>query len=88
MQYCPGSGHKLLSASGVIEVCQDSRNFLCQCQVNDVVVRPSMIGNSGAFGCCLHISNMFFFSSWQRIRLSNVIPRATATGDFVDNIGL
>ena len=26
-------------------------------EVNDVVVGPSMIGNSGAFGHCLHISN-------------------------------
>lgn len=28
MRYCPGSGQELLSALGVMEVCQDSRNFL------------------------------------------------------------
>ena len=37
-------------------------------EVHEVVVRPSMIGNSGAFGHCLHIPNMFF-CSWQRICL-------------------
>ena len=68
MRYCPASGQELLSASGVVKVCQDSRNFLMQkfpdrriVEINDMVVRPSMIGNFGAFGRCLHISNMFFF---------------------------
>ena len=68
MWYCPASGQELLSASGVVKVCQDSRNFLMQkfpdrriVEINDMVVRPSMIGNSGGVGRCLHISNMFFF---------------------------
>ena len=26
--YCPGSGQELLSALGLIKVCQDSKNFL------------------------------------------------------------
>ena len=74
MRYCPGSGQELLSALGVIKVCQDSRNFMMRndrriVEVNDVVLRPSMIGNSGAFGPCLHIPGMFVFSSWQRICL-------------------
>ena len=80
---------ELLSASGVVKVCQDSRNSLMlkfgndrrivHVEVNDVVVRPRMIGNSGAFGCCLHISNMFFFL---------VAKDLPATEDFVDNIRL
>ena len=58
-------------------------------EVNNVVVRPSMIGNSGAFGRCLHISNIFFFPRGKGSTcFANIIPRATATGDFVDNIGL
>lgn len=30
MRYCPESGQELLSALGVIEVCQDSRNFVAE----------------------------------------------------------
>ena len=80
-------------------MCQDSRNFLMReisfvndrriVEVNEVVVRPGMIGNSGAFGHRLHIPNMFFFPHGKGSAcFANVIPRATATGDFVDNMGL
>ena len=30
MWYCPESGQELVSVSGVVKVCQDSRNFLMQ----------------------------------------------------------
>ena len=40
MRYCPGSGQELLSALGVMEVCQDSRNSFVNdrriVEVNDV----------------------------------------------------
>ena len=55
MLYCPGSGQELLSALGVIVVCQDSKNFLMRelplsmidalLKINDMVMRPSMISN-------------------------------------------
>ena len=91
MRYCLGSEQELLSMLSVIEVCQDSRNFLMRkfplslidaiVEVNDVVLRPSMIGNSGAFGRCLHVPNMFFFPRGKGSAcFANVIPRATATG--------
>ena len=71
MLYCPGSGQELLSALGVIVVCQDSKNFLMRelplsmidasVKINDMVMRPSMISNSGAFGRCFYIPYVFFF---------------------------
>ena len=30
-------------------------------QINDIVMRPSMISNSGAFGRCFYIPYVFFF---------------------------
>lgn len=72
IRYCPGSGQELLPALSVIEVCQDSGNFLMiveisfvddrnLVEVNEPVVRPSMIANSRAFAPCLLIPDMFFF---------------------------
>ena len=55
MRYCPGSGQELLSALGVIEVCQDSKFFSDTemsfvddrriVEVNDMVVRVETIIN-------------------------------------------
>ena len=48
-----------------------------------------MIANFEGFGHCPHIPEMFFFPRGKGSAcLANVIPRVTATGDFVDNIGL
>ena len=47
-----------------------------------------MIDNSSAFCRCLHISCMFFFPRGEGSAcFANVVPRAAATGDFIDNTG-
>ena len=98
MRYCPGSGQELLATLGVIEVCQDSKKILIRKfslskiytllkSINVMVMRTSMTGNSKAF---LLIPNMFFSFSRGKgfFCFVNVVPRATPTGDFIDNIGL
>lgn len=98
MRYCPGSGQELLAALGVIDVCQDSKKILMRKfplskiytllkSISVMVMRTSMIGNSKAF---LHIPNLFFpFSRGKGfVCFVNVVSRATATGDFIDNIEL
>ena len=62
-----------LSALGVIVVCQDSKNFRSDAriafvndrrvvEINDMVMRPSMIYSSGAFGrCSVYVPYVFFF---------------------------
>ena len=56
---------------------QDSRKFLM------MVVRPSVIGNSGAFGRCLHNPDTLFFPSGKLSAcFAYVVPKATAKGDF------
>ena len=58
-------------------------------EVNDLVVRPSVIGNSRAFAPCLLIPYMFFFPRGKGSAcFANIVPRATATGNFIDNIRL
>ena len=43
-----------------------------------------MIGNSRAFGRCLHNPDMLFFPSGKLSAcFAYVVPKATATGDFI-----
>ena len=80
MRYCPGSGQELLSALGVIEVCQDSRNLMRKFVLSMIDAflkfeRPSMIGSSGTFGHSPHIADMSFFPLGKGSAcLDNVIP--------------
>jgi len=98
MRYCRGSEQELLAALGVIDVCQDSKKILMRKfplskiytllnLISVMVMRTSMISNSKAFP---HIPSMFFSFSRGKgfVCFVNVVPRAIATGDFIDNIEL
>ena len=97
MLYCPGKGQELLSALGVNLECHASSIFLvlkppnvrCIIKVYCVTIGPDVIGNSWAFCCGFHISEVFFLSCVEGpASLTNITPWTVTTRNFINNICL